>query len=112
MDAAILCGVMNNLNACIFLGFGLVMEFLPIVFPQWFPRNCIDGANTSALWLGFMGIVQGALGGFYLAWHLVQSFAVWWLTPRQVEPAAMPEPAFATREPELLRLPEPSQTPA
>ena len=57
---------MNTRNALIFALFGSVMEILPAIFPSWFPRNCADQASARALWLGFMGEVQIALGAGYI----------------------------------------------
>ena len=58
---------MTTMHACGFLVLGWGLNLLPGVVPGYFPPNCLDGANTSALWLQFMGWVNGVLGaGFTL----------------------------------------------
>ena len=46
--------------------------FLPALAPVYFPASAIDGSNTSALWLGFMGFLQSTLG----AWFMLRNEAV------------------------------------
>ncbi len=53
---------MSTPNAFAFFLLGLVMLALPAVWPEYFPSDSIDGSNTSALWLLFMGLVQSWLG--------------------------------------------------
>jgi hypothetical protein len=60
---------MNCANASGFFGLGLVMWLLPLLFPGLFPHTAIDGSSTRALWTATMGVVQCALGGFFLLRH-------------------------------------------
>ena len=53
---------MTTLNAVGFLLLGLVMLFMPSLFPTFFVVTVMDGSNTSALWLMVMGAFQAALG--------------------------------------------------
>jgi hypothetical protein len=63
---------MNDLDALIFALLGSVMEFLPIVFPSWFPRSGADQSSARALWLGVMGATQVAIGaGYVIRAHVV-----------------------------------------
>jgi hypothetical protein len=65
---------MNAQNALVFTLLGSVMEFLPVLFPSWFPRNCADRESTRAIWLGVMGATQIALGVGFVVWaHVVPS---------------------------------------
>jgi hypothetical protein len=58
---------MNQLNSLMFAAFGAVMEFMPRLFPSWFPRGSADEASGRALWLSLMGAVQITLGvGLFL----------------------------------------------
>lgn len=57
---------MTTLNAGVFLALGGMLNLLTLVAPGLFPPNGLDGANTSALWLQFMGWVSGGLGAGYL----------------------------------------------
>jgi hypothetical protein len=67
---------MNAQNALIFTFIGSVMEFLPVLLPSWFPRNCADQASTRALWLGVMGAAQIAMGVGFIIWaHALPAFA-------------------------------------
>jgi uncharacterized membrane protein YoaT (DUF817 family) len=54
---------------------GAAMELLPVLFGSWFPRNGADQASARALWLGFMGGAQMALG----AGFLIQAYLVPWV---------------------------------
>ena len=42
------------------------MLFLPVLAPGYFVSNAPDGSNTSALWLGVMGLFQGSMGTFFI----------------------------------------------
>jgi hypothetical protein len=53
---------MNLFNSLMFAAFGAVMEFMPRLFPSWFPRGSADEASGRALWLSLMGAVQITLG--------------------------------------------------
>ena len=57
---------MTTLNALGFFLLGLVMIFLPVLAPAYFAANALDGSNTSALWLGVMGLFQGSMGTFFI----------------------------------------------
>jgi hypothetical protein len=56
---------MTTFNALGFSFLGLLMGYLPAIFPGYFPPTGLDGSNTSALWLGFMGPLVGSLGAFH-----------------------------------------------
>ena len=56
---------MTACNAIAFSLFGLVMGFLPAIFPAYFPPTGVQDTSTSALWLEFMGTIQGFLGVFF-----------------------------------------------
>lgn len=58
---------MTTIQAYAFLALGGVLRLLPLLAPAHFPPNSLDGANTSALWLQFMGWVNGGLGAGYVA---------------------------------------------
>ncbi len=59
---------MTTPNAFGFLLLGLLLLLLPSTVPDWFPPNhALDGSNTSALWLEFMGWVNDAIGAWF-AW--------------------------------------------
>jgi hypothetical protein len=53
---------MTTNNALVFFLVGLGMLFAPAELPQFFPGDAVDGSNTSALWLGLMGLIQSVLG--------------------------------------------------
>jgi hypothetical protein len=57
---------MTTLNALGFFLLGIVMAFLPVLVPGYFIANAADGSNTSALWLGVMGLSQGFMGTFFI----------------------------------------------
>jgi len=57
---------MTTVHAYSFLLLGGVLRLLPLVSPTQFPPDSLDGANTSALWLQFMGLVNGGIGTVYL----------------------------------------------
>lgn len=57
---------MTTLNALGFFLLGIAMLFLPVIAPAYFIANAPDGSNTSALWLGLMGLFQGSLGTFFI----------------------------------------------
>lgn len=56
---------MTPLHAYIFLTLGGLLNLLPLCAPGHFPPNGPDGAGTSALWLQFMGWVNGVVGAGY-----------------------------------------------
>jgi hypothetical protein len=53
---------MTTLNAFAFLVLGVVMFFVPGIWPEHFVPNPMTGGNTSALWLQCMAPIQAALG--------------------------------------------------
>ncbi len=57
---------MTTLNALGFFLLGIAMLFLPMIEPGYFVANAPDGSNTSALWLGVMGLLQGLMGTFFI----------------------------------------------
>jgi hypothetical protein len=58
---------MNLLNSLMFALFGAVMEFMPRLFPSWFPRAGADQASGRVLWLSLVGAVQITIGvGLFL----------------------------------------------
>lgn len=56
---------MTKNHAYVFLALGGALHLLPLLAPARFPPSSLDGANTSALWLQFMGWVNGGLGAGY-----------------------------------------------
>jgi hypothetical protein len=64
---------MTTPNAFGFFLLGLAMLALPAVCPDYFPSTSIDGSNTSALWLFFMGPVHAWLG-------------LWWIARNEIAP--------------------------
>jgi hypothetical protein len=89
---------MTTLHSYGFLALGGVLHLLPLVAPAHFPPNSPDGANTSALWLQFMGWVNGGIGTAYL-WLLellpfvVQALAWRPALPPGMQPATLLRPA-------------------
>jgi len=90
---------MTTLHSYGFLVLGGVLHLLPLVAPAQFPPSSVDGANTSALWLQFMGWVNGGIGTVYL-WLLevlpfVAQVLAWRpaLTP-EMQPAKLLRPAL------------------
>ena len=84
---------MNALNALLFSLFGAAMEILPAALPSMFPRECADQASTRALWLGFMGALQIALGVGYMAGAHAVPFIARLIAAAPaggLEPAALP----------------------
>ncbi len=73
---------MTTLNAFGFFLFGIGMFFAPAFFPQYFAANALDGSSTSALWLGVMGLFQGAMGIACLILNEAVPFAVKLMTLR------------------------------
>ncbi|MEO6996257.1 MAG: hypothetical protein ABI273_21820, partial [Lacunisphaera sp.] len=51
------------------LGSGMIL--LPAHAPEFFTADELSQLSRSALWLSFMGWLNGALGGFYLAKNAV-----------------------------------------
>lgn len=72
---------MSTNNALCFISVGLMMCGLPTLTPEMFPPHVIYGSNTSALWLAFMGIVNGVVGAGFLVsnevWSLVRPALEW-----------------------------------
>lgn len=58
-------------NALAFFLLGSGMIFLPAHAPELLVANDLSQFSRSALWLNFMGWVNGGLGGFYLAKNAV-----------------------------------------
>ncbi len=90
---------MTTLHAYGFLLLGGVLHLLPLVSPAQFPPDSLDGASTSALWLQFMGWVNGGIGTIYLWLLEMLPVAVQLLTwrpvlPPQMQPAALLRPAM------------------
>jgi hypothetical protein len=90
---------MTTLHACGFLVLGWVLGLLPVLAPEYFPPDSLDGANTSALWLEFMGWVNGGLGAGYVTRLQVQPLVVRALTwrptlPPEMQPAELLRPAM------------------
>jgi hypothetical protein len=73
---------MTTLNALGFFLLGIVMIFLPVLAPGYFIANATDGSNTSALWLGIMGIFQGFMGTFFIFRNEAMPLAVRLMTLR------------------------------
>jgi hypothetical protein len=88
-------GAMTNLRAAGFLALGGVVNLLPALAPAQFPPNSLDGGNTSALWLQFMGWVMGGVGTVYLlgcgVWPAVVRVLAWRPAPL---PATVLRPSF------------------
>lgn len=57
---------MTTLNALGFFMLGIVMIFMPVLIPDYFVADAVDGSSTSALWLGVMGMFQGAMGTLFI----------------------------------------------
>jgi hypothetical protein len=80
---------MSTNNALCFISVGLMMYGLPTLAPEYFPPHAIYGANTSALWLAFMGIVLGLIGSASLlaneVWFLVRPALAWPPPPVEAE---------------------------
>jgi hypothetical protein len=58
-------------NALAFFLLGSGMIFLPTHAPELFAVDDLSQLRGSALWLNFMGWVNGVLGGFYLTKNVV-----------------------------------------
>jgi hypothetical protein len=86
---------MANLHGIGFLATGGVLHLLPALAPAWFPPNSLDGFNTSALWLQFMGWVMGGIGIIHLMLCQVVPVVVRMLEWRPVaRPASVLRPSF------------------
>ncbi len=60
-------GYMNSSNAVAFVVLGSLMNAVPTVAPQIFTEGILIADMTpSALWLRFMGLVVGLIGGSHL----------------------------------------------
>ena len=59
----------GNALAFILLGWGMI--FLPTHAPELFTMEDFSQVSGSALWLHFMGWLNGVLGGFYLVRNVV-----------------------------------------
>jgi hypothetical protein len=90
---------MTTPNAAGFFLLGLLMNFLPVLLPGCFPPTGVVGSNTSALWLEFMGMVQGTLGAFFGLRNEVMPWVIRLLTWRlpQPEPGGQPAPGVILR---------------
>jgi hypothetical protein len=88
---------MNSSNASGFVLFGLAMGLLPAIAPDLFPRNGIDGSSARALWAQTMGVVQVAIGVFYLVREGFLPWLAQWLerSPAQPDWRQQPVPANA-----------------
>jgi hypothetical protein len=89
---------MNALNAILFATFGVAMEFLPKVFPSWFPHTSADSTSARALWLNVMGFVQLGLGlGYIFRAYLVPlGYRIFW-PATETGAMALPNPRAAAR---------------
>lgn len=90
---------MTTLHACGFLVLGWGLNLVPWMAPGYFAPNGLDGANTSALWLQFMGWVNGGLGaGYALRLQvlpvLVRALAWRPALPPELQPAELLRPAL------------------
>ena len=75
-----------------FMGFGLLMTFLPAFLPASFPANGVDGSSASALWLELMGGVNALVGGGFLVRKVpvvVARLAAWAISVR-LRPTPLP----------------------
>lgn len=79
---------MNSSNASGFVLFGLAMGLFPAIAPDLFPRNGIDGSSARALWMHTMGVVQVAIGLFFIMREGVLPWFARWL---ERAPAAQPD---------------------
>ncbi|HEY4302167.1 MAG TPA: hypothetical protein VGM73_14930 [Candidatus Didemnitutus sp.] len=57
---------MKTTDACLFLAVGALMWVAPLLAPGHFPQSGPGLMNPSALWLQFMGWINGGLGALYL----------------------------------------------
>ncbi|HVU16663.1 MAG TPA: hypothetical protein VHD32_07050 [Candidatus Didemnitutus sp.] len=57
---------MKTSDACLFLAVGFLMWVAPLVAPGHFPQEGPGQINPSALWLQFMGWVNGGLGIIFI----------------------------------------------
>jgi hypothetical protein len=58
---------MNSSNAIGFIVLGSIMNAVPTLIPSGFTEGMmIAGMTSSALWLHFMGLVVGSIGGGHL----------------------------------------------
>jgi hypothetical protein len=88
------------------LGFcllGLGMIFMPALAPDFFPPDAATGWSLSALWLKFMGWINGCLGcGLTLRYHVlpwVLQVLAWRPTvPAELHPAELLRPAMEIYE--------------
>ncbi|HEY0862495.1 MAG TPA: hypothetical protein VGD97_00180 [Lacunisphaera sp.] len=90
---------MTTIHAYAFLALGGLLNLLPLLAPAHFPPNSLDGANTSALWLQFMGWVNGGLGAGYAArlqvLPAVAQVLAWRpALPPEIQPAQILRPAM------------------
>jgi hypothetical protein len=90
-----------------FFIFGHLMVFFPALLPGAFPPGSLDGANTSVLWLVFMGIVNNLAGAGILAQSipaLLERLLAWRMplvAAAELAPMLRPElPDYAGTEPE------------
>jgi hypothetical protein len=83
---------MNPRNGFAFLAVGFFMWLLPALTPGLFPTPYYGGANSQALWLEGMGVIQLLLGGGLVIRHFLLPAATRWMAARRTAQAA---PEFA-----------------
>jgi hypothetical protein len=66
-----------------FLAVGFWMWLLPALIPDWFPAPVYGGANSQALWLEGMGVVQMLLGGGVVLRHFAVPAMTRWASVRK-----------------------------
>ena len=88
---------MNSSNAIGFVVLGSIMNAVPTLLPSEFTQGLVvAGMTSSALWLHFMGVVVGSIGGGHL---LKEGFASMRLASRalrQVRTQRAAAPAGST----------------
>ncbi len=97
---------MKSNDAPGFFVMGTLMTFLPALLPAYFPPTGLDGANTSALWLEVMGVVNNLVGTVLIAGSIPAAVArmLAWRMPLRVEARpVMPVPARLLRPAALVQ---------
>ena len=86
---------MNSFNALGFLALGSMMNALPALAPSLVARGPLLGdMTTSAIWLHFMGVVLGLIGGI---WILREGYAYHAASRALPARVVRPVPAVAPR---------------
>ena len=90
--------LMNSFNALGFLALGSLMNAVPALAPSLVARGPLLGdMTTSAIWLHFMGVVLGLIGGVLIIREgYVYHTAARALPVRVVRPVAVPRTAART----------------